>query len=121
MLAKINMSANSEVGQMAAMIGAVDGDDEEELKLDPGAVFHMPHTRAGMTTCKKASPGTTVEVADGIILPVDGLGTIVVDLDQPGTTTKPVKIAAVAYVPGLSRNLLSARKAVQQWGELLTC
>ena len=38
------------------------------------------------------------------------------DLDQPGTTAKPVKMVAVAYVPGLSRNLLSTRKAVEQWG-----
>ena len=50
----------------------------------------MSHTLAGMTFYKKAPPGTTVEVADGIILPVDGLGTIRVDLDQPGTTTKSV-------------------------------
>ena len=38
------------------------------------------------------------------------------DLDQPGTTTKPVKMVSDAYVPGLSRNLLSTRKAVEQWG-----
>ena len=32
------------------------------------------------------------------------------DLNQPGTTTKPVKMVSVAYVPGLSRNLLSSRR-----------
>ena len=37
------------------------------------------------------------------------------DLDQLSTTTKPVKMISVAHVPGLSRNLLSARKAVEQW------
>ena len=41
----------------------------------------------------------TVEVADGTILPVDGFGTVEVDLDQSGTTTKPVKMVAVAYMP----------------------
>ena len=67
-----------------------------------------------MTAYKKASAGTTVEVADGTTLPVDGFETIEVDLDQPGTTTKPVKLVAVTYVPGLSRALLSTRKAVEQ-------
>ena len=37
---------------------------------------------------------TTVEVADGTILPVDGFETVEVDLDQPGTTTKPVVVFA---------------------------
>ena len=66
-----------------------------------------------MTAYKKAPGGTTVEVADGTILPVDGFGTVEVDLDQPGTTTKPVKMIAIAYGPGLTRNLLSTRKAVE--------
>ena len=50
---------------------------------------------------------------------MDGFGTIEVGLDQPGNTAKPVKMVAVAYVPGLSRNLLFTRKAVEQWGKLL--
>ena len=75
----------------------------------------MSHARAEIAAYKKASPGTTVEVADGTILLVDGFGTIDVDLDQPGTVTKPVKMAAVAYVPGFSWNLLSTCKAVDQW------
>ena len=62
---------------------------------------------------------TTVEVADGIILPVDGFRTVEVNLDQPGTTRKPVKMVSVAYVPGVLRNLLSTRKAVEQWGKAL--
>ena len=37
-----------------------------------------------------------------------------VDLDQSGTSTKPVKMVSVAYVPGRSQNLLSTRKAVKQ-------
>ena len=52
-----------------------------------------------MTSNKKALAGTTVEVADGTILPVDGFGTVKVGLDQPGTTTKPVKRIFVAFVP----------------------
>ena len=67
----------------------------------------MPHTQAGMTAYKKAPAETTVEVADGTILLIDGFGTLEVSLDQPGTTTKPVKMVSVAYVPGRSRNLLS--------------
>ena len=75
----------------------------------------MSHTRAGMSAYKKASPETTVEITDGNILPVDGFGRIEVDLDQLGHTTKMVKMDNVAYVPGLSRNLLSTIKAVEQW------
>ena len=41
------------------------------------------------------------------------------DLDQPGYTTKMVKMDDVAYVPGLSHNLLSTVKAVEQWGKPL--
>ena len=74
----------------------------------------MYHTQAGMTADKKAPAVTTVEVADGIILPVDGFGTVEVDLNQLGTTTKPVKMVSVSYVSGLSRNLLSTLKAVEQ-------
>ena len=44
MLAKINMSANSEVGLVAAMIGAACGDGKEEWDSDSGASFHMSHT-----------------------------------------------------------------------------
>ena len=49
---------------------------------------------------------------------VDGFGTIEVDLDQLGTTTKSAKMVADAYVPGLAQNLLFTRKAVEQWGKL---
>ena len=74
MLAKINVSANTEVGWVAATAGAARGDGKEEWNSDSGASFHMSHTQAGMTAYKKAPAGTTVEVADGTILPVDGLG-----------------------------------------------
>ena len=37
-----------------------------------------------MTAYKKAPAGTTVEVADGTILPVDGFGIDEVDLDPAG-------------------------------------
>ena len=40
-------------------------------------------------------------------------------LGQPGHTTKMVKMDDVAYVPGLSRNLLSTIKSVEQWGKPL--
>ena len=40
------------------------------------------------------------------------------DPDQPGTTTKPKKMVIIAYVPCLSRNLLSTREAVDRWGKL---
>ena len=73
----------------------------------------MSHTRAGISAYKKASPGRTVEIIDGNILPVDGFGRIEVDQDQPGRTTKMVKMDDVAYVPELSRNLLSTIKAVE--------
>ena len=60
---------------------------------------------SGASAYKKAPAGTTVEVPDGTILPVDGFGRVEVDLDQPGTTTKPAKMVSVGYMPGLSRNL----------------
>ena len=119
MLAKINMPANFEVGLVAAIIGAACGDGKEEWGSDSGASFHTSHTQAGMITFKKAPVGTTVEVADGTILQVYGFGTVEVDLDQPGTMTKPVKMVSVAYVPGLSRNWLSTRKAMKQRGKPL--
>ena len=109
-LAKLTVSAVPEVRAVAAMVGAARGDRKEEWESDSGATFHMSHTHAGMSAYKKASPGTTVEIADGNILPVDGFGRIGVDLDQPGHTTKMVKMDDVAYVPGLSRNLLSTIK-----------
>ena len=118
-LEKLTLPAVPKVGAVAAMVGAARGDRKEEWESDSGATFHMSHTRAEMSTYKKASPGTNVEIAGGNILPVDGFGRIEVDLDQPGHTTKMVKIDDVAYVPGLSRNLLSAIKAVEQWGEPL--
>ena len=119
MLAKLIVLAVPEVETVATMVGAARGDRKEEWESDSGATFHMSHTRAGMSAYKKASPGTNVEIADGNILPVDGFGRIEVDLDQPGHTTKMVKMDDVAYVPGLSRNLLSTIKAVEQWGKPL--
>ena len=119
MLAKLTVPAVPEVRAVAAMVGAARSDRKEEWESDSGATFHMSHTRAGMSSYKKASPGTNVKIADGNILPVDGFGRIEVDLDQPGHTTKMVKMDDAAYVPGLSRNLLSTIKAVKQWGKPL--
>ena len=102
---------------VAAMVGAAGGDSKEEWELDSGATFHMSHTHARMSAYKKASPGTNVEIADSNILPVDGFGRIEVDLDQPGHTTKMVKIYDVAYVLGFSRNLLSTiKECFHDWG-----
>ena len=72
-----------------------------------------------MTAYKKASSSTTAEVADGNILREDGFGTIEVDLDQPGSTTKPVKMVAVAYGLGGLWTLLSTLKVVESWGKPL--
>ena len=119
MLAKLTVPAVSEVRAVAAMVGTARGDRKEEWESDSGATFHMSLTRAGMSAYKNASPETNVEIADGNILPVDGLGRIELDLDQPDHTTKIVKMDDVAYVPGLSRNLLSTVKAVEHWGKPL--
>ena len=118
-LAKLTVSAVPEVRAVAAMVGAACSDRKEEWESDYGATFHMSHTRAEMSAYKKASPGTNVEIADGNILPVDEFGRIEVELDQPGNTTKMVKMNDVAYVPGLSRDLLSTVKAVEQWSKPL--
>ena len=79
----------------------------------------MSHTRAGIRAYEKASPVTMVEVADETIPSVDEFGTIELDLDQPGSITKPVKITTVAYGPGPLRNLLSILKALKNWGKSL--
>ena len=121
MLAKLTVPVVPEVRAVAAMVGAARSDRKEEWESDSGATFHISHTRAGMSVYKKASPRTNIEIADGNILPVDGFGRIEVDLDQPGHTTKMVKMDDVAYVPGLSRNLLSTVKAVEQWGKPSIC
>ena len=119
MLAKLTVPVVPEVRKVTAMVGAARSVRKEEWELDSGATFHMSHTRAEMSAYKKASPGTNVEITDGNILPVDGFGRIELDLDQPGRTTKMVKMDDVAYVPRLSRNLLSTVKAVEQWGKPL--
>ena len=119
MLAKLTVPAVPEVIAVAAMVGAARGDRKEGRESDSGTTFHMSPTRAGMSANKKASPGTNVEITDGNILPVDGFGKIEVDLDQPDHTTKMVKMDDVAYVPGLSRNLLSTIKVVERWGKPL--
>ena len=119
MLAKLTVPVVPEVRTVATMVGAARSDRKEEWESNSGATFHMSHTRAGMSAYKKASPGTNVEIADGNILPVDGFGRIEVYLDQPGHTTKMVKMEDVAYVPGLSRNLLATVKAVEQRGKPL--
>ena len=119
MLAKINVPANAEEGLVATTAEAARGDDREESDSDSGASFHKSHTQAEMTAYKKASARTIVDVTDGTILPIDGLGTVKVDLEQPDTTTKPVNMVSVAYVPERSWNLLSTRKVVEQWGKPL--
>ena len=112
MLEKLTVPAVPEVRVVAAVVGAARDNRKEKWESDSGATFHMSHTRAGMCAYKRASPGTTVGIVDGNILPVGRFGRIEVDLDQPGHTTKMVKMDDVAYVPGLSRNLLSTIKAV---------
>ena len=119
MLAKITVPANADVRLIAATIEEARGDGKEEWGSYSGASFHISHTQAGMGAYKKTPAETTAEVVDGTIFPVDGFGTVEVDLDQPRTTTKPVEMVAVACVPGLSRNLLSTRKSVGQWGKPL--
>ena len=76
-------------------------------------------TQAGMTAYQKAPTGATVEVTDGTILPVDGSGTVEVDLAQPGTTTKSVKKISVAYVLGLSWNLLSTYTSYRTFEQII--
>ena len=86
---------------MAVMMGAAHRGNKEKWKADSDPIFHLSHSCTRMTAYKKVSPGTTVEVANENILPVDGFGTSKVDLDQSSNTTKLVRMGAVAYVPGL--------------------
>ena len=99
MLAKTNVPANAEVALVAATTGAACRDGKEGWDSNFGASFHVSHTQIGMTAYKKAPAGTTVEIAYGTVLPVDGFGIVEVDLGQSGTTTKPAKMLSVACVP----------------------
>ena len=85
--------------------------------------------RAPHSTCRTPAPecllirrrrrGRTLRSPTVTFYPVDGFGRIEVDLDQPGHTTKMVNMDDGLYVSGLSRNLLSTDKAVEQWGKPL--
>ena len=122
MLVKLNVPANSDVEPIAAMMRAARRGSKEKFESESTKTFYRSNTRAGMAAYKKPSPETTVEVADGKILPVDGFGTIVLNLGQLGDTTKLGRMGAVAYVPVFSRNLLSTLKAAEQWGKsLISC
>ena len=76
MLAKINVPAICEVGLRAATIGAARGDSKEEGDSDSEVAFYTSYTEAGIIAYKKAPSDTTVEAADGTILPIDGFGTV---------------------------------------------
>ena len=119
MLDKIHLPANAEVGLVAATTGAARRDGKEKWDSDSGASFQMSRTQARTIAYKKEPAGMIAEVADGTIMPADVCGTVGGDLDQPDTTTKPVKIISVAYVPRLSWNLLCIHKAFEQWGKPL--
>ena len=80
-MTKLNVAENFEVGPIAVMMAAARGGSKEKWELYVCAAFHMPHTHAGMAEYKKVFSWTAFEVADGNILPVDGLGTIEVNLD----------------------------------------
>ena len=119
MLAKINVPANSEVRLVTATIGETRGDGKGGWDSDSCASFRMSYKQAGMTASKKAPAGmSTVEVSEGTSLTVDEFGTVEV-VDQSGTTTKPMEMGSVGYVPGLSRNLLPTFKSVEKWGKPL--
>ena len=91
MLARKSVPANTKVGLVAATIGVTRGDVKEEWDLDSGvSSFRMSHTQAGMTAYKKVPAGTTVEVDDWKISPVDEFGTVEMELNHPGTTTTRV-------------------------------
>ena len=49
MLAKMNVSTDSKVGQTTALAGAAHGGGQEEWESNSGATFYMPHTRAEIT------------------------------------------------------------------------
>lgn len=118
-LAKLNVPVRSEDGEIAAMVGTARSDRKEKWESDSGVTFHVSHTRHGMLNYNKASPGTTVEVADGYDLPVDGFRRIEVDLDLPRSTTRMVRMDDTAYVSGPARNLMSTLNAVEHWGKPL--
>ena len=81
MPAKLDVASK---GATAAMVGAGRGDGKEEWDSGSGALFHTSHAQVGMTAYKKAPTGTTIEVADEIILPMDGFGTGEADTGPAG-------------------------------------
>lgn len=70
-----------------------------------------------MESYKHTPPGTKVEIAHGCFLSVEGFGLPKIDLAQPGGISKVATIYDVAYMRGLSKNLLSIRKASKTSGK----
>ena len=78
---------------------------------DSGATENMTPDPAGFEIYKTAPPECTVEMGDGMLLPVAGYGDLRLKIEQDdagGNQTRDLMLRRAANVPGLRHNLLSA-------------
>ena len=87
---------------------------------DSGATENMPPDPAGFERYETVSPGRTVEMGDGTLLPVAGYGDLCLKTKQDdanGGQTRDLMLRRAAHVPGLRHNLFSAtfEQPMQLW------
>ena len=76
-----------------------------------GATENMTPDPTGFERHETASPGRTVEMGDGTLVPVAGYGDFRLKIEQDdadGGQTRDLELRRAAHVPGLRHNLLSA-------------
>jgi hypothetical protein len=76
--------------------------------LDSGATAHICHEKSAFNNLEPQS-GTTIEVASGDKIEVEGIGDIWIKVKDNNNETLKIKIERVLYVPKASKNLMSIR------------
>ena len=87
------------------------GEAMEGWYFDTGASGHMSPSSEGMTNFQPCNK--SLRVANGITLPIEGKGNLVVEF-QSGLESVRLQLHEVVYLPKLSYHLLSLSKAVEQ-------
>ena len=87
------------------------GEAMEGWYFDTGASGHMPPGSEGMANFQPCNK--SLRVANGVILPVEGKGNLVVEF-QSGLESVRLQLHEVAYVPKLIYHSISLSKAVEQ-------
>ena len=100
----------------AAAAAAVEEDDHDSCRnewlLDSGASKHITAFADNFVELKSVSDGQMVEIANGDCVPIQGIGTVKVDLGN-GSKTKSITLHDVLFIPSIKRNLLSVSQIVK--------